>query len=124
MKKFLIRTGLVLVLLVTAYVTFIYYFTYSEGYRSGQLVKISYKGFIFKTWEGQLSQGVSDAQLFKFSIEEDEERIIQLLKDYQGTNVRLKFKERYRTFSWLGDTRYFITDVEKVDTLDPSLFEE
>ena len=124
MKKFLIGFVSVLVLAIVLYFTAVYYLTYSEGYRSGQLVKVSYKGLVFKTWEGQLSQGVSDGQVFRFSIEDKEDRVIKLLQDYQGHNVRLKFKERYSTFSWWGDTKYFVVDVEKVDDIDKSYSED
>lgn len=118
MKKIIIGFVSVIVLCTVLYFTAVYYLTYSEGYRSGQLVKVSYKGLLFKTWEGQLSQGVSDGQVFLFSIEDNEERVIKLLQDFQGHTVRLKFKERYTTFFWWGDTKYFVVDVEKVDGLD------
>ena len=118
MKKFLFGFIGIVIVSIMLYFTAVYYLTYSEGYRSGQLVKVSYKGLVFKTWEGQLSQGVSEAQVFRFSIEENEERVIKLLQDYQGHNVRLKFKERYSTFAWWGDTKYFVVDVEKVESVD------
>jgi hypothetical protein len=38
---------------------------YSEGVRSGQLIKFSSKES-FKTWEGEISQGISGAQIFSF----------------------------------------------------------
>ena len=117
MKKILLGFLGVLIVGSVLYITSVYYLIYSKGYRSGELVKLSYKGLIFKTWEGQLSQGVSDGQVFRFSIEDNEERVINLLKDYQGSNVRLKFKERYRTFFWWGDTKYFVVDVEEVDKI-------
>jgi hypothetical protein len=91
----------------------IYYITYSEGYRAGELVKFSHKGVIFKTWEGEISQGVSESQIFKFSVEDNEKEVIKLLQDLQGKDVKLTYKERFSTFSWLGDTKYFITNVEK-----------
>lgn len=120
MKKFVFGFLGIVVLCTILYFTAVKYLTYSEGYRSGQLVKVSYKGLVVKTWEGQLSQGVSDGQVFRFSIEDNEERVIKLLQDYQGSNVRLHFKERYTTFFWWGDTKYFITDVEKVDQIKES----
>ena len=53
---------------IVLYFLSIYYITYSEGYRAGELVKFSHKGVIFKTWEGEISQGVSESQIFKFFI--------------------------------------------------------
>ncbi len=113
MKKFLIYTGVIIVLLISGYFTFLYYASYSKGYRAGELIKITHKGVIFKTWEGELSQGVSESQFFKFSVTDSE--IIKKLKTLQGQHVKLTYKERFRTMPWWGDTRYFVIDAEKTN---------
>ncbi len=113
MKKIIISTVLILILTIAGYFTFVYYVSYSEGYRAGKLVKFTYRGVVFKTWEGELSQGVSDAQRFEFSVEKKEKEVIQLLKDLQGKLVKLTYKERFATFPWLGDAKYFVTKVEE-----------
>ncbi|HBK72235.1 MAG TPA: 6-phosphogluconate dehydrogenase [Flavobacteriaceae bacterium] len=113
MKKIIGIGSLGLILIITGYFLFVYYVPYSEGFRSGELIKISNKGVVFKTWEGEISQGVSESQRFFFSVEDDEEKVITLLKDLQGKNVKLTYIERFSTFPWLGDTKYFITQVEK-----------
>ncbi|MFT4645780.1 MAG: hypothetical protein ACI8ZX_002199 [Planctomycetota bacterium] len=100
------------VLLYAIYYAFIYFVPFSEGYRAGELIKISNKGVIFKTWEGEISQGVSEAQIFEFSVQDNEETAIALLKDMQGQQVKLTYIERYATFPWLGDTKYYVTKVE------------
>ncbi|PID69669.1 MAG: 6-phosphogluconate dehydrogenase [Flavobacteriales bacterium] len=112
MKKVLGIIIGVLLLCLIGYYLFVYYATYSNGYRSGELVKITYKGLLFKTWEGEISQGVSEAQRFYFSVEDDEKEVIQQLKDKQGQDVKLTYKERFATFPWLGDTKYFVTKVD------------
>ena len=103
----------ILFLVGVLYFLAIYYITYSEGYRAGQLVKISHKGVIFKTWEGEVSQGVSEAQIFHFSVEDNQKEVIKALQDLQGKQVRLTYKERFKTFPWLGDTKYYVTKVEE-----------
>lgn len=112
-KKIFIYFVLFFALGSIAYISFVYYVPYSEGVRSGELIKISNKGYLVKTWEGELSQGISGAQIFSFSVEGKHEDIIQQLKDYQGMYVKVEYIERYRTFFWWGDTRYYITKVEK-----------
>lgn len=112
-KKIVFYLMLFLVLGTAAYVSFIYYVPYSEGVRSGELIKISNKGYLVKTWEGEISQGISGAQIFQFSVEGGKSEIIQQLKDLQGKYVKVEYIERYRTFFWWGDTRYYITKVEK-----------
>ena len=110
-RKILLYIVLSLTLITVAYFSFIYYIPYSEGVRSGELIKISHKGFVVKTWEGELSQGISGAQIFSFSVMENEEVVIEDMKKWQGKKVTLEFEERYKTFFWWGDTRYFITKV-------------
>lgn len=113
MFKFLIKALITIALIVAAYFCFIYFVTYSEGVRAGELVKFSSKGVLFKTWEGEISQGVSEAQIFKFSVEDNEKEAIKDLNRLQGKFVKLTYFERYKTFFWLGDTKYFITKVEE-----------
>jgi uncharacterized protein YwgA len=111
MKKFLIVGTIVILAIFMAYYAFIYYVPYSDGVRSGELIKISHKGMLVKTWEGQISQGISGAQIFSFSVLDKDTDVINKLKEYQGQYVKLNYIERYRTFAWLGDTRYFVTGV-------------
>lgn len=112
MKKALLASLAVILLVFLAVYAFIYYVPYSEGVRSGELIKISRKGVLIKTWEGQISQGISGAQIFSFSVLDKEAEVIRNLEEYQGEYVKLYYTERYATFPWLGDTKYFITRVE------------
>jgi hypothetical protein len=113
MKKILgILIGVV-VLSLSCYFTFSYYATYSEGVRSGQLIKFSHKGMLFKTWEGEISQGISGAQIFSFSVLDKDKKVISNLKKLEGNYVKLSYIERYKTFPWWGDTKYYIIDVTK-----------
>ena len=111
MKKIIGVLISIAIIVALLYYLFIYFITYSTGVRSGELIKISRKGILTKTWEGQVSQGISGAQIFTFSVEEKEETVIADLQKYQGRYVKLTYKERYATFFWLGDTKYFITKV-------------
>ncbi|MGD1946297.1 MAG: 6-phosphogluconate dehydrogenase [Croceivirga sp.] len=111
MRKLLFIFISVVLLGFTAYLTFVYYIPFSEGYRSGELIKFSNKGVLVKTWEGEISQGISGAQIFRFSVQNSEAGVISKLKNFQGKYVKVTCKERYATFFWLGDTKYFITDV-------------
>lgn len=116
MKKALVITLLLIVAIFGAVYAFIYYVPYSEGVRSGELIKISHKGVGIKTWEGEISQGISGAQIFKFSVLDKDAEVIEKLKEYQGNYVKVTYIERFATFFWLGDTKYFITEVEKEES--------
>lgn len=113
MKKFLLKILGIAIILFVAYGTFIYFAKYSEGIRAGELIKFSHKGVVIKTWEGEISQGVSDAQMFKFSVQSSEKNVIDDLQKLQGKYVKLHYFERFKSFFWLGDSKYFITKVEE-----------
>jgi hypothetical protein len=46
-------------------------------------------------------------------VEEKEKVVLEQLKALQGQHVRLTYIERFGTFPWMGDTKYYITSVEK-----------
>ncbi len=116
MKKVLALIIVVILALFAGWYAFVYYATYSEGSRSGELIKFSNKGVIIKTWEGEISQGISGAQIFSFSVEDKEKSIIKKLEKFQGKYVKLKYKERFAKISWLGDTKYFIIDASEEES--------
>ena len=107
--------GLVIIA-ITCYFLVAYFATYSEGNRSGELIKFSKKGYVYKTWEGELSQGISGAQIFKFSVLDSDTKVIQEMKDLQGEYVKVTYIERYTTFPWWGETNYYISEVVKEDS--------
>lgn len=113
MKRILLIIAVVCVLIVTIYLSFIYFVPYSEGYRSGELIRMSHKGVLMKTWEGELSQGVFGSQIFRFSVLDSDQKVIDQLNELEGQYVKLTYVERYKTFSWWGDSRFFITAVRK-----------
>jgi uncharacterized protein YxeA len=113
MKKILVIILGVLLAGYLLYFAFVYFVPYSEGTRAGELIKFSHKGFIVKTWEGEISQGISGAQIFEFSVLDQNEDVIENLKEFQGRYVKVTYVERFGTFFFWGDTKYFITEVEQ-----------
>ena len=111
MKKILYIILASILGLFLAYFAFIYYVPYSEGTRAGELIKFSHKGVLVKTYEGEISQGISGAQIFSFSVLDQEKEVIEKMKEYQGKYVKLTYIERYSTFFFWGDTKYFISEV-------------
>jgi uncharacterized protein YxeA len=111
MKKALYKILIVVIVIAIGWFAFIYYVPYSKGTRSGELIKISNRGVIFKTWEGEISQGISGAQIFSFSVLDKENDVIDKMQEYQGKYVKVTYVERFSTFFFWGDTKYFITEV-------------
>jgi hypothetical protein len=112
MKRVLIKISIGIGILFILYICFLYFVSYSDGVRAGELIKFSHKGVMFKTWEGEISQGVSESQRFVFSVQDKEKQVIEDLNNFQGKMVKLHYFERYKILFWLGDTEYFVTKVE------------
>ena len=125
-KKFFRRLLAIVVILLIAVMLFFYYGVYSSGVRAGVVLKVSNKGAIFKTYEGQLdllSFGAVKSsnqlsQTFEFSIEKDNRQLINELEEValSGERVRLRYDEKYVVLPWRGDTKYFVTEIERSAT--------
>ena len=114
---------ILLLLLLVGYFSFNYFAVYERGVMAGKVLRISEKGVIFKTYEGKLNletfgalKGASPiAESFNFSVEKRDTTVIRLLQEVSlsGERVSLHFKKRYMAFPWRGETKYFITKVER-----------
>lgn len=119
------RIALIFILVVgIGLFSFYYWGIYDEGVRAGTVLRISKMGIVFKTYEGQLNletfgalRGANPiAEAFDFSVETDNTQVIENLQQVAltGERVNLHYKKRYLIFPWRGDTKYFITRVERV----------
>jgi hypothetical protein len=91
-------------------------FEKSDGTRTGVLFKVSKKGYVFKTFEGQLHMGgsaiMSEQSVWNFSAQNAQ--IYEELQKYEGKTVRCHYSEKVNTFPWQGDTDYLVYKVEPV----------
>ena len=116
-KKVLYWSIAILLVVLAVFIYWKYSFTYSEGNRSGLLQKFSYKGTIFKTYEGELilssvksNQDVSLAsEKFYFSVPES--RLAEKLLKLEGTMVVLHYTEKNGILPWRGETVYLVDSV-------------
>jgi hypothetical protein len=117
------RVFIIGTIIAIAILAFLYWGVFERGVMAGKVLRISEKGFMFKTFEGKLSlesfgalKGVSPvAETFDFSVESSDSETIQLLNEValSGERVNLHFKKRFMSFPWRGDTKYFVTRVER-----------
>jgi hypothetical protein len=113
------------VILAIAFLCLSYWGVYDEGVRAGTVLRISKKGMIFKTYEGQLNVQTFGAikganpimEAFDFSVSAADEDVVKTLQQVSlsGERVNLHYVARYAAFPWRGDTKYFITKVERVE---------
>lgn len=114
---------LILTILLIGIFAFFYWGKYESGIMAGKVLRISQKGFIFKTYEGKLNletfgalKGTSPiAESFDFSVEGSDTAVINQLEQVSlsGERVNLYFIKRYMTFPWRGESKYFVTQVER-----------
>ena len=110
---------LVLAALVAAYFWLAVKWSYSSGERAGWVQKFSHKGWLCKTWEGELalvSLPGSSVEKFLFTVHDD-----GAAKDIQqavGKRVTLHYEEKVGLpTSCFGETRHFVTKV----TVNPDI---
>jgi len=91
-------------------------YTYSTGERAGYIQKISKKGWICKTWEGEIAMTPlpgATPQIFAFTVRNDS--IAHVLEEYAGKQVSLTYEQhRGVPSSCFGETEYFVTKVHRV----------
>ena len=114
---------LITILLVSAIALFSLYvyialnWSYSSGERAGFLQKVSHKGWICKTWEGELSLVAmpgSAPEKFLFTVRD--EAVAQKVSAAAGKRVTLNYEQhKGLPSSCFGDTDYFVVDVKEIE---------
>jgi hypothetical protein len=113
----LIGLLVVAVVLLAAYIWVVLKWSYSSGERAGWVQKLSRKGWICKTWEGEMamvSMPGSVAEKFFFTVRDD--GIADEINKLMGRRVALHYEEKVGLpTSCFGETRHFVTKVTLVD---------
>ena len=91
-------------------------FSYSSGQRAGYLQKVSKRGWLCKTWEGEIQLVAipgSAPENFTFSTRSDS--VAALLNHYNGQKVVVDYDQHKGVpGSCFGDTEYYVTGVRAV----------
>jgi len=106
----------VLCFMFAALVWITLHFSYSQGERAGYVQKISKKGWICKTWEGELAisnfPGTAP-QIFTFSVRND--AVAEKVENAAGRRVALRYEQHKGVpSSCFGETEYFVTSVRTI----------
>ena len=117
MKKALLISIPILLIVIVVFCWWQYYFVFGEGVKSGQLNFIVKKGYIFKTWEGRIIQegfkstspGELKSNEFDFSIENDS--IAKILELNSGQVIEIRYKEYFNAIPWRGNSNYIVSEI-------------
>lgn len=115
------RWALLLLVLIAAlfalYLAVVLNWSYSRGERAGYVQKFSKKGWVCKTWEGELAMVSMPGALsekFLFTVRDD--NVAVRINQSMGKRVSLVYEEHAGIpTSCLGDTAYFVVDIRQVE---------
>ena len=116
-RRFLVLFVLVGAALLALYTWAAASFTYSEGERAGYVQKFSKKGWICKTWEGELAMANLPGampQVFTFTVWE--EAVAEEINKSMGDRVTLHYKQHLGLpTTCFGETSYFVDALRRVE---------
>ena len=126
-KRVLLWVLFIAIAMSSIFIAFVIYANFSDGKRAGEIIKMSKKGLVIKTFEGQLNTGgFSDAggditsSIWHFSVKPSETEVMEEIDKALdgGYRVKLYYREKYVRLFFLGDTKYFVYKVEPVEGND------
>ena len=100
-----------IVVLFALYTWFTLSWSYSEGERAGYLQKFSKKGWLCKTWEGEiLLSSMPGAIPERFAFTVRDEAVVKQLQSAMGQRVQISYEQHVGVpTSCFGETGYFAT---------------
>lgn len=116
-RGFVVWLLLAIVLIAALYAVVVWKWSYSTGERVGIVQKISNKGWVCKTWEGELNMVVLPGGIpEKFYFTVWDASVAASINKTIGKRVSLHYEEKLGLpTSCFGDTRHFITKVQVLD---------
>ena len=107
---------LTLILLGIGFVWLTLHWSYSEGERAGYVQKLSKKGWLCKTWEGEIvlvSMPGAIPEKFSFTVREDD--LAEKINTLAGQRVVLHYQQyKFIPFSCFGESEYFVEKVRSI----------
>lgn len=124
-KKVLTWIIVGLILASAAFVYFRFYFVFGDGVKAGELNQFTYKGYVWKTYEGRLIQagfkgtvpktgGTATIQSYIFDFSVDNEEIANELMRCSGKTVELHYKQYLGALPWRGMQKHVVDKIISV----------
>jgi hypothetical protein len=104
-------------LLLAGYVWLMLHWSYSSGERAGWVQKLSKKGFLCKTWEGEMAMvSLPGSVPEKFVFTAWDDQIAERVSQAMGKRVSLRYEDHiWLPSSCFGDTQHFVKDIRVID---------
>ncbi|MBO4570740.1 MAG: hypothetical protein J5699_02280 [Bacteroidales bacterium] len=116
----------VILLLLAAFCYFKFWWVFSDGTKTGELNSLTYTGYIFKTYEGEIiltgygtKAGGSSVQSknFKFSARKS---VAEELQNLTGQRITVHYKEYMGALPWRGYEKSIVDKVISAEPIDDS----
>jgi hypothetical protein len=121
LKRWFLLALLIPIALVGAYIAFEMNWSYSSGERAGWIQKFSRKGWLCKTWEGEMAMVTMPGTVpEKFTFTVWNESVVAQINQTMGRRVALSYEQKKGLpSSCFGDTEYWITGVRLLPDVTP-----
>ena len=119
-KRIILWSSVALLLILAGLFWFKFYFVFGRGVKAGELNQFTYKGYVWKTYEGKLIQAgfkgspktngaTIESYIFDFSVADEE--VANELMHLGGRNVELHYKEYLGALPWRGMQKHIVDKV-------------
>jgi hypothetical protein len=121
MRKFIVIIILIIVVFGGIFTYYHFYYPFAEGNRAGLLIRFMHKGYVFKTYEGQIIQpGLRSypntpvaTNDFDFSV--SDKQVADSLMGCEGKEVVLHYHEYFGRIPWRGHSKYVVDKILQVN---------
>ena len=121
---------IIILALLAGFCYFKFWWVFSDGTKTGELNSLTYTGYIFKTYEGEIiltgygnknSNGTVQSKNFKFSVAD--EKVAEQLSQMTGHRVTVHYKEYKGTLPWRGYERSIVDSVTELEIASEHTYE-
>jgi hypothetical protein len=128
MAKFLSRFILFLFILIILFVLYTWLtlsYSYSNGSRAGFLQKFSKRGWVCKTWEGELVTGSMLGNQEKFSFSVRDEELAKMVSSSIGKRVEIEYDQHVGVpTNCFAETEYYVKKIKAVPDIRDELLQK
>ena len=117
----------ILLLVGAAFGYYKFLWVFSDGTKTGELNSLTYTGYIWKTYEGEMIlsgygakgsvNGSVQSKIFKFSVQD--KAVAEEIKQLTGQRITVHYKEYKGALPWRGYERAIVDRIEKAEPILP-----
>ena len=115
--RYVVLSLIGILLVVAAWAWLAMRWSYSEGERTGYMQKFSHKGWLCKTWEGEIAMVTMPGAIpdkFEFTVSDD--AVAEKINALAGRRIVVHYRQhKFIPATCFGETEYFVSQVRAVE---------